>query len=134
MARPRSKLFACPVDVALSVIQGKWKPAILWSLAGGARRFRDFQAALPQVAHKVLSEQLRQLERDGVILRREREGADGGPDYVLTDFGRSLRPALNALARWGKAHHRKLGAQYVLGNAGDLGRDGTDGGAAKLPV
>jgi DNA-binding HxlR family transcriptional regulator len=116
MTQPRRTLFACPVDVALSVIHGKWKPAILWSLAGGTCRFRDFQAALPQVAHKVLSEQLRQLEADGVIERRGREDADTGTEYVLTGFGRTLRPALNALASWGKAHHRELGVDYLVGN------------------
>ena len=116
MTRSRRQLFACPVDVALSVIHGKWKPAILWSLSGGTRRFRDFQASLPQVAHKVLSEQLRQLEEDGVVQRRNRSEADAGTEYVLTEFGRTLRPALNALARWGKAHHRALDADYLVGD------------------
>ena len=116
MIRSRRKLFACPVDVALSVIHGKWKPAILWSLAGGTRRFRDFQAALPQVAHKVLSEQLRELEPDGVVERRPRSEADTGTEYVLTELGRTLRPALNALARWGKTHHHALDADYLVGN------------------
>ncbi len=112
MAALRQKTFACPVDVALSVIHGKWKPMILWLLSARRRRFSDLQTAMPQVAHKVLSQQLRQLEADGLV-RRVAQGASAQRmDYQLTDFGRSLRPALNVLASWGKAHHRALGASY----------------------
>jgi DNA-binding HxlR family transcriptional regulator len=108
MTKKRSKHFNCPVEVTLSLINGKWKPMILWLLASGKQRFSDFQAAMPGIAHKVLSQQLRQLESDGVVRRTQsvREG------YELTEFGRSLRPALNALASWGKIHHRQIGASY----------------------
>lgn len=119
MNRSRSKRFACPVDVALSVIGGKWKPAILWSLAAGDCRFRDFQTVLPQVSHKVLTEQLRQLEADGVIRREAQDDAGAGRPYMLTDFGRTLRPALNALAKWGKAHYREIGVEFALAGQGD---------------
>lgn len=113
------KTFACPVDVTLSLIHGKWKPMILWLLSTRQRRFSDFQAAMPQVAHKVLSQQLRQLEADGLIRRETRDARGQRMDYRLTEFGRSLRPALNALASWGKAHHRALGAEY--GGSGGAG-------------
>lgn len=112
MAIARRKTFACPVDVTLSLIHGKWKPMILWLLSARSRRFSDFQAAMPQVAHKVLSQQLRQLEADGLIGRTVRDAQGQRMDYRLTEFGRSLRPALNALATWGKVHHRALGVEY----------------------
>lgn len=112
MATARRRTFACPVDVTLSLIHGKWKPMILWLLSTRHRRFSDFQAAMPQVAHKVLSQQLRQLEADGLICRAVRDGRGQRMDYRLTGFGRSLRPALNALAAWGKDHHHALGAEY----------------------
>ncbi|WP_225562874.1 helix-turn-helix domain-containing protein [Rhodanobacter sp. DHG33] len=112
MITTRRKTFACPVDVTLSLIHGKWKPMILWLLSTRHRRFSDFQAAMPQVAHKVLSQQLRQLEADGLICRGVRDAHAQRVDYRLTGFGRSLRPALNALATWGKDHHRALGAEY----------------------
>jgi Predicted transcriptional regulators len=112
MVPAHRKTFACPVDVTLSLIHGKWKPLILWQLSTRPRRFSDFQAAMPQVAHKVLSQQLRQLEADGLICRTMRDTRGQRVDYRLTEFGRSLRPALNVLAAWGKAHHRALGVEY----------------------
>ena len=110
--KKRRTRFVCPVDVALSVIGGKWKPMLLWLLSMRRRRFSEFQAAMPGLAHKVLSQQLRQLEADGVIRRRARDAVPTRNEYELTDFGRSLRPALNALASWGKSHHRALGMSY----------------------
>jgi len=119
MNHSQRKIFACPVDVTLSLIHGKWKPMILWLLSTRRRRFSDFQAAMPQVAHKVLSQQLRQLEADGLICRETRDARGQRMDYRLTEFGRSLRPALNALASWGKTHHRALGMEYFgSGGAG----------------
>jgi DNA-binding HxlR family transcriptional regulator len=106
MASKRRESFACPVDRTLSLIKGKWKPMILWQLSAKKRRFSDFQVALPQVAHKVLSQQLRQLQADGLIRRAAGKTGAVTVVYELTDFGRTLRPALNALASWGKAHHR----------------------------
>lgn len=117
MGHIQRKTLVCPVDVTLSLIHGKWKPMILWLLSTRRRRFSDFQAEMPQVAHKVLSQQLRQLEADGLICRVTREARGQRMDYQLTGFGRSLRPALNALANWGKAHHRALGIEY--GDSGD---------------
>ena len=114
--KKRRSQFVCPVDVALSVIGGKWKPMLLWQLSMKHRRFSDFQAALPGLAHKVLSQQLRQLEADGVIRRRAQEAVPARSVYELTDFGRSLRPALNALASWGKTHHRAMGVSYSAGS------------------
>lgn len=114
MNAARPVRFVCPVDVTLSVINGKWKPMILWLLAARPCRFSDFQAAMPSLAHKVLSQQLRQLESDGLVCRVPRENRAQRMDYQLTDFGRSLRPALGALADWGKAHHARLGVDYGL--------------------
>lgn len=113
----RRTAFACPVDVALSMISGKWKPMILWLLTARPQRFSDLQSAMPLVAHKVLSQQLRQLEADGVVRRITRDHATSAGGYQLTEFGRTLRPALNALANWGKIHHQTIGAHYGAGVA-----------------
>ena len=106
---PQTKQYFCPVNVALDVIGGKWKPMILWQMTRGGKRFGSLQATMPGVAHKVLSEQLRQLQRDGLVLRVQREGRARLVEYELTELGRSLRPMLNSLASWGKARHRELG-------------------------
>ena len=80
---------------------------ILWQLSAKKRRFSDFQATLPHVSHKVLSQQLRQLRADGLIQREtDRRVSSVFVEYELTDFGRTLRPALSALASWGKTHRR----------------------------
>jgi len=107
------KAFFCPVNAALSVIGGKWKPMILWQMAQGKKRFGDFQAAMPGVAHKVLTQQLRQLQRDGIIERIERSKPAPRIEYVLTPLGRTLRPTLNGLASWGKTYHRELGVEIA---------------------
>lgn len=100
-------IYVCPVDITLGVIRGKWKPLILWLLSDGGKRFSELEAAIPQIAHKVLSQQLRQLERTGVI-HRQSQLASHTVAYELTEFGQSLGPALVALAEWGKRHQREL--------------------------
>jgi DNA-binding HxlR family transcriptional regulator len=94
--------YVCPVELALSAIAGKWKPAILWELSAGPKRFGELQAALSGISHKVLSQQLAQLHRDGMVERCDAEIEANG--YTLTELGGTLRPALNALAQWGKKH------------------------------
>src|SRR5882672_2182228 len=93
-----AKAFFCPVNVALSVIGGKWKPMILSQMGQGKKRFGDFQAAMPGVAHKVLTQQLRQLQGDGIVERIEKKKPVFGIEYRLTPLGRSLGPALRSLA------------------------------------
>jgi DNA-binding HxlR family transcriptional regulator len=108
----RHTSFACPVDVALSMINGKWKPMILWQLAASPQRFSDLQTAMPHVSHKVLTQQLRQLEADGVIQHISHDQPSIASRYQLTEFGYTLRPALDALAAWGKTHYQAIGADY----------------------
>jgi DNA-binding HxlR family transcriptional regulator len=105
-----ARSYTCPVRLTLDVVGGKWKAHILWELRGGARGFNALLAAVTGISHKVLTQQLRQLERDGLIERRVRATRAHRTDYALTPFGRTLRPSLDALARWAKAHHEHLGA------------------------
>jgi DNA-binding HxlR family transcriptional regulator len=64
MSPRRPQIYACPVQLTIDVVGGKWKPLILWLLrAGRPRRFNDLQRSMPEVAHKVLTQHLRQLER-----------------------------------------------------------------------
>lgn len=102
-----TKTYRCPVQLTIDLVSGKWKTHILWELRGGARGFNDLLAALGGVSHKVLANQLRELERSGFITRRVRSGRR--TDYALTSFGQTLRPSLDALARWAKAHHADVG-------------------------
>jgi DNA-binding HxlR family transcriptional regulator len=95
----------CPVTTAIAVIAGKWKPTILCEIREGARRFSDLRRDIPGISEKVLSQHLRDLEADGIVSRREfHEGAVLATEYGFTDYGRTLIPALNALATWGTSH------------------------------
>ena len=95
----------CPVTTAIAVIAGKWKPTILCEIRGGARRFSDLRRDIPGISEKVLSQHLRDLEADGIVTRREfHEGAVLATEYAFTEYGRTLIPALNALAEWGLKH------------------------------
>ena len=107
---PRGAHYRCPVDLTLDVVGGKWKPLILWELRGGTRRFNALQDALPGITHKVLTDQLRQLVRDGILTRTARPGPARHVDYAFSDFGRTLRPVLDAMAGWAKRHHAHVGA------------------------
>lgn len=101
--------YSCPVELTLDVVGGKWKPLILWELRRRPRGFNALHAAIPSVSHKVLTQQLRALERDGIIARTIHEGRVRTVTYELSQFGRTLHPVLDALARWGKLHFRDLG-------------------------
>jgi DNA-binding HxlR family transcriptional regulator len=99
------KLQDCPVLWALAPITGKWKTRILWLLRAGPHHFGELRKTLPGVSAKVLDEQLKQLERDGLITRREElQGAMRYVYYAYSDHGRSLIPLLDGLGDWGFAH------------------------------
>jgi DNA-binding HxlR family transcriptional regulator len=104
--------FFCPIEVALSVLTGKWKPLILFHLKNGPRRFSVLQAKMPQISQKVLTQQLRALELNRLITR-ERVQNNGNVAYELTEFGRTLRPSLAALANWGQKNCGELGVELV---------------------
>ncbi|HVF18603.1 MAG TPA: helix-turn-helix domain-containing protein [Steroidobacteraceae bacterium] len=107
-----TRKFFCPINVTLSLINSKWKPFILFLLKGRARRFSELQAALPNVSHKVLTQQLRALERDQLIERANDLQANIVA-YRMTEFGKTLRPALTALAAWGTKHHKAIGCDLI---------------------
>lgn len=103
--------YACPIELTLDVMGRKWEPLILWELAAGPLNFNGLQTLLSGIAHKVLTQQLRHLERHDLIVRTVRK--DGGRvrvDYALSDFGQTLRPVMRAMSDWAKRHHRRVGA------------------------
>jgi DNA-binding HxlR family transcriptional regulator len=95
------KTYHCPVEAALDVIGGKWKPLILWALGDNVLRFNELQKGLPGVNTKMLTKQLRELEADGVITRTVYPEVPPRVEYAITDFGRTLIPILQALCSWG---------------------------------
>jgi DNA-binding HxlR family transcriptional regulator len=95
------KTYYCPVEAALEVIGGKWKPLILWALGDNVMRFGELQKGLPGVNAKMLTKQLRELEEDGVITRTIYPEVPPRVEYAITDFGKTLIPILQALCNWG---------------------------------
>ncbi|MGC2661099.1 MAG: helix-turn-helix domain-containing protein [Bryobacteraceae bacterium] len=94
------------MSIALRVISGKWKPLILRELKGGTLRYSQLQRRIPEASQKVLTSQLRQLEKEGIIQRRVYPESIPRTQYTLTTYGSTLRPALLELARWGSRHSR----------------------------
>lgn len=98
------RLKDCLVRTTVDVIEGKWKPIILFALKGGPRRYGQLKREVPEAAQKVLTQQLRELEADGILTRKIKTGKTPEVLYSLTSYGRTLMPILAAMADWGKRH------------------------------
>jgi DNA-binding HxlR family transcriptional regulator len=100
--------FLCGLDAAVSVVGGKWKPLILWALSVEPRRTGELRRELPGVSEKVLIQQLRELERDGVVHREVHHQVPPKVVYSLTEAGRALDRALMPLGDWGEVHMKQI--------------------------
>jgi len=98
----KDKNTACPVTATIALIGGRWKTIILYILSDHTRRFGEIAARMPNISRKVLTEQLKELEADGLIRRKKFKEIPPRVDYALTDLGKSLSPILNDIAAWGK--------------------------------
>jgi DNA-binding HxlR family transcriptional regulator len=101
------KAVGCPAESAVEVIRGRWKLMILHELCDGTVRFGELRRALTGVSEKMLTQHLRELERDGIIARVAYAGTPPKVEYSLTAAGRDLKPILDALHAWGLAHRAK---------------------------
>ena len=105
MRKQRHAVYAqCPVEATLDVIGGKWKGIILFLLTDGKMRFSDLQRRLEKVTQRTLTNQLRQLEKDGLISREVFPVVPPRVEYELTELGRSLLPVLLEMKQWGEAN------------------------------
>ena len=96
----------CPIEELLVVIGGRWKPVILWWLMGSEKpfRFKILRQSMPRISQKVLTQQLRELERDGLVKREMFPEMPVRVEYSLTAFGRKLRPVLQKLDSWARKY------------------------------
>lgn len=98
----QTEVYSKPFEYALSVVGGKWKMHILfWLWHREVMRYGEIKKALPNITHKMLSNQLKELEADGVIIRKEYPQVPPKVEYSLTDKGASLMPVLESLCNWG---------------------------------
>lgn len=106
----KEKVYGCPVEATLDVMGGKWKPLILWRLMETTLRFSELRKLIPGVTEKMLTQQLRELEADGVVHREVYPTVPPKVEYSLTDYGCSMKPALEAICAWGKIHMKRIKA------------------------
>ena len=97
-----SESYRCPVEITLAVIGGKWKAVILWHLSHKTLRFSQLRRRLPGITQKMLTQQLRELERDGLLHREVFAEVPPRVEYSLTELGRTLKPLLGMMCEWGK--------------------------------
>ena len=102
------RISECPVRPAIDVIEGKWKPMVVHALKAGALRFGQLRRHAPEATRKVITEQLRELEEDGIISRKAFGQRWERVEYELTAYGRTLVPVLTLLARWGRKHKKVM--------------------------
>jgi DNA-binding HxlR family transcriptional regulator len=98
----REKEYKCGIDVTLAVVGGKWKPSILWHLAQETMRFSDLQRQFSDTTRKMLTQQLRELEADGLVHREVYPQVPPKVEYSLTEKGRSIYPILEQMCEWGR--------------------------------
>lgn len=102
---PASVTGACPIAPTASVIFGRWTTEVLWALVhNGVLRFNDLKRHIPEVTPKVLSQRLRQLERDGLITRTYFREVPPRVEYAATALALSLVPIFAELERWSRDH------------------------------
>ncbi|WP_029913562.1 winged helix-turn-helix transcriptional regulator [Pelobacter seleniigenes] len=94
--------YRCTVSVTLEIIGGKWKSLILWQLSFKTLRFSQLQRRLAKITQKMLTQQLRELERDGLIHRQVYAEVPPRVEYSLTELGESVVPILQLMCQWGK--------------------------------
>lgn len=101
--------YFCSMDLTMSFIGGKWKAVVLWYLKGGRKRFGELRKLVPGISEKMLSLQLRELEKDGIVKRTIFPEVPPRVEYELTEEGKTLVPMLNAIAEWGRNKAKRDG-------------------------
>ena len=100
----RTRSPGCPAETTIAVIGGRWKPVIVYHLLKGTRRYSELQRVMPGVTHKMLTQQLRELERDCVLTRKVYPEVPPRVQYRLTPLGKTLGPLLREMCAWARVY------------------------------
>jgi len=113
-----SPLPACPVTTCMTLLSGAWAPNVIWYLSAQPRRFGELRIDIPRISARVLSARLRELEDKGVVSRRVMPTSPPSVEYELTELGRELLPAIQAIISVGA----KLAMRNELHGDAEAGR------------
>ena len=105
MIRVQQPVDPCPIEPVVDLVFGRWTSHVLWALAHNGRlRFTELQGHVPGITPKVLTERLRQLERDGLIARTYHREIPPRVEYEMTALGQTLVPVFRTLTKWSEEH------------------------------
>jgi DNA-binding HxlR family transcriptional regulator len=104
------RVYHCALDVTMELVGGKWKAIVLWYLRKDKKHFSELNKLIPGITEKMLSMQLRQLERDGFVSRKVHAEVPPRVEYALTLHGKTLLPLLEEIAKWGRMMGEKHGS------------------------
>jgi DNA-binding HxlR family transcriptional regulator len=100
----KEELPSCPVATTVQLIGNKWKLLILRNLLAGTQRFNEIRKTIPGISQKVLTENLRSMEEDGIITRTVYAEVPPRVEYCLSDLGKTMRPIIKAMEIWGTGY------------------------------
>lgn len=98
----KKELPQCPVATTVGLIDSKWKLLILRDLLSDTKRYSDFQKSIPEISQKVLTQSLKSMVEDGIVIRTAYPEVPPRVEYSLSDLGNSLRPVIKVMEDWGK--------------------------------
>ena len=102
----KNKNYTCTFEITIDLIGGKWKPLIIWHLGTkGTKRFNELKKLLPNITQKMLTQQLRELEANALIIRKVYAEVPPKVEYSLTEIGESLMPILKTMCDWGDYYY-----------------------------
>jgi len=99
---------SCPVEETIKVFGGKWKASILHYLDGGPCRFNELRRRIPAITQRMLTQQLRELEKDGILIREHYPEIPPRVEYSISPLGRTLKPIYIAIRKWGDTYFKAV--------------------------
>ncbi|MCV7409533.1 winged helix-turn-helix transcriptional regulator [Mycobacterium florentinum] len=112
MAVSKKEIGHCPIDAALSVIDGRWKGTILWRLSDGPMRTAELRRSIPGITERMLIRHLHELVDAGIIERHDARTVPPCVHYSISEYGTTLEPVLASLCDWGRKHMQRNVVSY----------------------